>query len=133
MIKRYGIEIFGTRPMIDDLDRQLSQALARKDAPEGFAERVHLLAAAASREPMRLTLWERLTGSGRLRWATALAALVLIAGGVGTAWELEKSADRERIQGETAKARLQLSLRITSQKLRQIQERVQGVPGESPQ
>jgi hypothetical protein len=120
--------------MNDDLERQLSQALSRKDAPEGFAERVHLLAVAASnREPLRLTLWERLTGPGRLRWATALAALVLIAGGAGTAGELEKSADRERIEGEAAKARLQLALRITSQKLRQIQERVQGVPGETPQ
>jgi hypothetical protein len=114
--------------MNDDLERQLTQALSRKDAPVGFAERVHLLAAAASREPLRLTLWERLTGPGRLRWATALAALVLIAGGAGTAWELEKSADRERIEGEAAKARLQMALRITSQKLRQIQERVQSAP-----
>jgi hypothetical protein len=40
-------------------------------------------------------------------------------------WERERA--RDRAEGEAAKARLQQALQITSQKLRQIQDRVQNV------
>ena len=107
----------------EQLESQLRSALARKDAPDGFEERVRALAA-ADPEPERLSWWSRVVTPHRARWATAMAALVLTVGGA-TMWERERA--RDRAEGEAAKARLQQALQITSQKLRQIQDRVQNV------
>jgi len=99
--------------MMDDLERQLSEALERKDPPPGFEARV--LAAAAAREDRRT--WFGMPFG--LRWAAALGVSIVLIGAVE--WRREAA---ERAAGEAAKARLQLALRITSEKLRKIQERV---------
>jgi len=110
------------QPEMDQLESQLRNALAREDAPEGFEARVRA-AAAAQPEPEPRSWWQRLSSHERLRWASAAAVVVVMIGG-GAVWQREQA--RERAEGELAKARLQLALQITGQKLRQIQDRVRG-------
>ena len=97
---------------MDDLERQLSEALARQEPSAGFEARV-LAAAAQTKE--RRWFWM----PTRLRWAAAMATVVAI---VSTAeWRREAA---ERATGEAAKAQLELALKITSEKLQKIQARV---------
>lgn len=97
---------------MDHLEKQLADALGRKEPSAGFEARV--LAAAARRKQRR---WF----APRFQWAAALAAsLVLIAGVV------EYRESRQRAAGEAAKAQLELALRITSDKLQRISDRVNG-------
>jgi hypothetical protein len=124
---------------MDDLERQLKDALAREGAPAGFESRVMnaVNQAAESKQAGARRIGDRPHFGERPRWqwifATAAAALVI---GVGTEWEhhaamervktahleMEHNADREA--GEAAKAQLQLALRITSTKLEEIQQRI---------
>ena len=97
---------------MDDLEKQLVEALQREEPSAGFEARV--LAAAAEKKERRW-LWM----PPRLRWAAALATVVAV---IGVA---EYREARERAAGEAAKARLQLALRITSQKLKKIQDEIQ--------
>jgi|HubBroStandDraft_1064217.scaffolds.fasta_scaffold93211_2 hypothetical protein len=130
---------------MDDLERQLKDALAREEAPAGFEARVMnaVNQAAASKDgrPSR-HFGERRPVAGRPhigsrpRWqwifATAAAAVAMV-GGVGGEWEHHIAMERiktahlemeEREAGEAAKAQLQLALRITSTKLREIQQKI---------
>lgn len=103
---------------MDDLERQLQQALARQDAPPWFEEKV--LRAAARQPERRSTAW-----FGRaypMRWATAALATLLLSGGI--VWQHERE---QRIAGEAAKAQLQLALRITSGKLQKIEKRIESI------
>lgn len=99
---------------MEDFERQLKNALARKDAPEWFEAKV--LAAvrrnggAQARRPA--LLW---------RWASALAATVLVVGGL--TWQHERAV-HERVAGEAAKARLQLALKITRAQLQRIERKL---------
>jgi len=95
---------------MDDLERQLSEALGRKEPPQGFEHRV-LAAVERSKE--------RRWFSARFQWATAIAASAVLAIGVVRYREAQ-----ERAEGEAAKLKLELALKITSQKLQKIQERV---------
>lgn len=95
--------------MMDDLERRLSEALRREDPSGSFEARVM---AAVAREQDRRRAWI----PGGWRWATALAMTVVAVFGV--------QKYRERAAGEEAKARLELALRITSEKLRKIQQQV---------
>jgi hypothetical protein len=107
---------------MDDFEQQLREALARKEPPAWFEAKVM---AAAAREPeRRRRWWGDWFAAGRLRWAGAALATVMVAGGI--AWERERAAE-ERAAGEQAKAKLELALRITSAKLRQIEQRVAAV------
>jgi hypothetical protein len=87
---------------MDPLEQQLKEALARADAPPGFAARV----SAAARPPA----WR----------SPALAAgLVLLAIGGSTAWR--------RHQGEVAKEQVMAAMRITAGKLNRIQSHIREV------
>lgn len=127
----------------DELDNQLKQALCRQDPPAGFAGRVmaetqkatvvaHQAPPKAQRfflRPLPLQgvylLWAR--------WATAAAiSAALIAGGIHyRTLQVEKAgrdkAQRERIEGEAAKQRLMLALRIAGSKLQFAREKVQQI------
>lgn len=107
---------------MEDLERQLKNALARKDAPDWLEARV---LAAAAREPQRGRGWRpQWMFAGRLRWASAALAVAGTIGGI--TWQHERAV-RERAAGEDAKSRLQLALRITSTKLRKIEQRLNEV------
>jgi hypothetical protein len=112
---------------MEDLERQLKSALAREEAPAWFEAKV--LAAAARERSARRNWWQRVIGGGRLRWATALAAVGLVASGV--VWQherhilvRERQDVRDREAGENAKARLVMALQITSNKLHRIQQKL---------
>jgi hypothetical protein len=90
---------------MDWLEQELKQALARKEPSPDFAARVH---AAARRKPV----------FEARRWLAAAAALLVISGS-GLAWR--------RHQGMVAKERVMLAMRITAEKLNQIQTRVREV------
>ena len=98
--------------MMDDFEKQLAEALKRKDPSPGFEARV---LAAARAQKTRTWSWSM----PRLRWAAALAMAVLVVGGL----EYRRES-AERAAGEAAKARLELALKITSEKLKMIQDRV---------
>ena len=107
---------------MEDLEQQLKNALARKDAPDWLEAKV---LAAAAREPERRLGWRpQWLFSGRLRWVSAVLAVAVVISGV--TWQHERSV-RERAAGEDAKARLELALRITSTKLRKIEQRLNDV------
>ncbi len=110
-----------TNEPMDDLERQLSEALRRKEPPEGFEDRLWgrlprrragFLAGLSSR-------FQSFVLTPRLRWTAALAMAVVVLSAIE--WRHEA---RERAAGQAAKAQLELALRITSEKLQKIQERV---------
>ena len=89
---------------MDWLEQELKQALARKEPPAGFPERV---SRAAKRPRFAVP-----------RWIAAAAALVVVTGG-SLAW-------REH-QGRLAKEQVMTAMRVTSAKLKHIQGRVREV------
>ena len=95
---------------MEDLERQLKSALARKEQPAWFEAKV--LAATRARQSGRRVFW---------RWATEMTAVILIAGGFWLRYDHEV---HERAAGEAAKARLQLALKITVAQLSKIQKTV---------
>lgn len=101
---------------MENLEEQLKNALARKDAPAWLEAKVM----AATRElPQRGSVWQSLAHGGRVRWASAVAVIALAVSGI--AWQHQRAVS-ERAAGEAAKARLELALRITSTKLRKIEQ-----------
>ncbi len=94
---------------MEDFERQLKHALARKEQPAAFEAKV--FAAIAAGRSKRWFFW---------RWE-ALAASVLM---VAAFWAQHEHAVRDRAAGEAAKARLQLALRITVTELSRIQQTV---------
>jgi hypothetical protein len=125
---------------MDDLERRLKDALAREEAPAGFEARVMSAVNQAARQDgaSRNAIARRPHLGSRPRWqwifATAAAVVVI---GVGTEWEHRAAMERTRMAhlemehinadreaGETAKAQLQLALRITSTKLEEIQRKI---------
>ncbi len=103
---------------MNDFERQIRDALARKEPSPGFAARV---LAATRRVEARRNWWSGLF-VGRARWASAALATVVVIAAIG--WNHERAAE-ERAAGEAAKARLEQALKITSGKLARIQEKVQ--------
>jgi hypothetical protein len=102
---------------MDDFERQLKNALARKDAPEWFEAKVMAGIRRAGESHARgpALQW---------RWAAALVATVLAIGGV--TWQHERTV-RERAAGEAAKTRLELALKITRAKLQRIEQKLNEV------
>jgi hypothetical protein len=103
---------------MDDFERQLKQAMARQDPPGTFEAKV---LAAAARESGRRSLWAWMAKPVTLRWATVALVLVLLVTGV--TWRRE----RERAAGEQARAKLELALKITTEKLRHIDREIAAV------
>lgn len=101
------------------LETELRQALRREDPPDWFAEGV-MARVRAERAKPRLNWWT--SPGGWMRWTAAVATLAVVFGGVR--WEQIR---RERAQGEEAKAKLILALRVTGEKLRMAQVRVQSL------
>ena len=100
-------------------DDAMKEALSRREPPAGFTERV--LARAAEQEA-RSSPFERfleLFRGPRLRWAGALAAVVLIVAGAQY-----HSVRQQRIQGERAKEQVLLALRITADQLHFTRQKV---------
>jgi len=89
------------------LDRLLKEAMRRQDPPVGFEARV------LGMTRRRTTSWKP--------WL-AIAATLIIGGGLG--WQVDQER-RDRVQGEAAKAKLELALRITSAKLQKIQKTIE--------
>ncbi|MFZ0298851.1 MAG: hypothetical protein WAM13_10935 [Candidatus Sulfotelmatobacter sp.] len=108
---------------------QLKNALRRQEPPQGFADRVLARAGEISwRRQVNHAwsdLWQQivdqpLAPASLLRWAIVpIVAVALVAGGLHY-----RSVQRERAQGEAAKQRLLLALRIAGSKLRLAKTRV---------
>ncbi len=93
---------------MDRLEESLKSALARKEPPGGFAQRVAARAAA----PPRAAAWVP------QRWIAAAAVVVMAVGG-GMAYRQH--------QGEMAKEQVMQAMKITAVKLHRIQAHVQEV------
>ena len=107
------------------LEDDLRQALSRQEPPDGFAERV---LARVQAEQSRPGVWDRLSGWFRmpaLRLATVVALCMVLAIGIG--FEQQR---RTREQGEAAKQKLMLALRITSSKLQTARTAVHSITEE---
>ena len=98
---------------MDRLEESLKRALARKDPPPGFADR---LRAAGNRAPV---VAFPAPGVRIIRRWTAAAAMVVIAAGSGVAYRQH--------QGEVAKEQVMTAMRITAAKLNRIQTHVREV------
>ena len=92
---------------------ELRAALQRESPREGFTARV--LARVAERE--RSHRWYRLPV---LRWAAAVVIIAAAGGGYAHYREVQ-----QRREGERAKQQVMLALRITSEKLQQVQWKLQ--------
>jgi hypothetical protein len=103
------------------LDDALREAMRRETPPGGFAERVMARVQAAP-EPRTWAGWLAAFRRPQLRWATALAAVVLVVGTAGYRNEMQK-----RAEGERARDQVMLALRITGGKLRMTQEAVRRI------
>ena len=103
----------------------LKRAMRRQPVPDGFADRVLArVAEQNSAEPRRgyRDSWWRVFSQPLVRWAAAVAlAAALVAGGMHYR---QVQAERERAQGEAAKQRLMLALRIASSKLQLAKSKV---------
>ncbi len=98
------------------LEEELKSALRREEPPEGFSDRVLARVAGHERQRQRSRRWFAMPV---LRWAAA--AVIIIAAGGG--FEYHKQV-QERREGERAKQQVMLALRITSEKLQQVQWKV---------
>lgn len=101
--------------MMDDFEKQIKDALARKEPSPFFEARVLGAAKRQAREHR---------ASSRMWWASAVAAALLLM--TGGAWEHQRTV-REEAAGKDAKARLELALKITSVKLQRISRKVEGI------
>lgn len=106
---------------MEDLEQQLKNALARKDAPDWFEAKVMARVARDGGQPSRRQAWRPIL---RWRFATAFMAAVLMIGGV--TWQHERAV-QERAAGQAAKARLELALKITRAKLERIEQKLNEV------
>jgi hypothetical protein len=107
---------------------ELKNAVRRQEPPRGFADRVLARAAeigSRNVDQVWRDLWPKifdqpLAPANVLRWATVtVLAAGLVVGGVHF-----RSVQRERAQGEAAKQRLLLALRIAGRKLQLAKARV---------
>jgi hypothetical protein len=101
--------------MMDDFDKQIQDALTRKDPSPFFEARVLGAVKRQAREHR---------ASSRMWWASAVAAMLLVI--TGSAWQHQRDV-REEAAGKEAKARLELALKITSVKLQRISRKVEGI------
>jgi hypothetical protein len=108
---------------MDDFERQLQNALSRREPPPWLESKI--LAAATEQRPVEQPpAWERIAPWLRLRWIPAVLAVCLIVTGI--AWQRERAA-QERADGESAKVKLELALKVTSVKLQKIKRLVDTV------
>jgi hypothetical protein len=101
--------------MMHDFEKQIKDALARKDPSPFFEARVLGAVKRQAREHR---------ASSRMWWASAIAAVLLVV--TGSVWQHQRDM-REEVAGKEAKARLELALKITSVKLQRISRKVEGI------
>jgi hypothetical protein len=94
---------------MEDFERQLKDALARKEQPASLEAKV--FAAITAGQQDRRTSW---------RWEAIAASVLLVAG----LWAQHETTLRERTAGEAAKTRLRLALQVTVTELSKIQRTV---------
>ena len=92
---------------MNQMERDLREALRRREAPPGFAERI----LARTQQPE--------TRGHSWVWLAAAALVLLMIGGIGVVQE-----QRRQAEGERAKQELMVAFRITGSKLRDVQERL---------
>ena len=110
--------------MKEDLERELANALSRREPPPWLESKIMAALERAPEPEPKPGFWERVRAGAKMRWVSAALAGSLVVTGV--AWQLERAAQeraaQERLEGEAAKARLEQALQITSVKLRKIQQ-----------
>ena len=115
---------------MNDFEDKLRNALRRHSAPEGFAEKV--LARTRGFQQPGAKPWRRfgvLFALPVFRWAAAAVTvcLLIVAGVVH-----HQRQERQRREGEMARAQVMQALRIASVKLNVARKRVQGIGREAP-
>lgn len=103
-----------------NLDNDLREGLSRRQAPDGFSERVMARLAAEEGRPLhqRSGGWR---GAPLLRRIAAVAILTSILGGVA----MREHNDRKRTaEGEEARRQVMTALHIASSKVRAAQREV---------
>lgn len=105
---------------MEPLENDFREALSREPAPDWFAARVMARVREQKPQPQPSLGW--------LRWAAALAMVVLVVGGVRF-----DQVRRERLAGEQAKQQLMLALQVTGSKLHLAQVRVQSIDHPRPE
>jgi hypothetical protein len=104
-----------------DFEQQLANALARREAPVGFAERV--LAAAQESNP-HVPWWRRVfVGASASAWRFVPATVALVIAMSGALYQHHETTE----QGEAAKRQLVTALKIAGEKLHTAQQRVVGI------
>src|SRR4030095_12021100 len=99
---------------MNQLERDLREALRRRQPPSDFADRVLARTRQSESVRRRPPIWG---------WLAAAAALLLLIVG-GNAFIQEQ---RRRAEGERAKEQLMVALRITGSKLRDAQMKITNV------
>jgi len=105
------------------MEDALKNALRRREAPEGFADRVLTrVAEGSSATPvvLRHQSWLRLFDQPVVRWAAAAAvSATLLLGGIHY-----RNVQREQAEGNAAKQQLILALRIAGSKLQLAKSKI---------
>ncbi|MGA2858038.1 MAG: hypothetical protein ABSE40_14295 [Candidatus Sulfotelmatobacter sp.] len=105
------------------MEDALKNALRRREAPEGFADRVLTrVAEGSSATPvvLRHQSWLRLFDQPLVRWAAAAAvSATLLLGGIHY-----RNVQREQAEGNAAKQQLILALRIAGSKLQLAKSKI---------
>jgi hypothetical protein len=103
----------------DRFESALKKSLRREEPPLGFSERVLAKAASGHRVSWHSS-WREFFRLSAVRWAPAIALLVCLAAG-GVRYQTVR---REHADGEAAKQRLLIALRITGSKWQLAQAKV---------
>ena len=109
-----------------NIDRELRNALRRKQAPDDLAERVlervrsstASATASGNAAPSR-TVGLRLPRTGATRWLAAAAVLTLTVGGAGYYTSRQQAAENERVREE-----LRLALQIANETVARVQSKI---------
>ena len=97
------------------MDRELHDALQRKEAPDDLAERVLARINSGTTQPAR-------AGSGAspvLRWLAAAAVLAVAVGGAERYYTQQQAAETTRVKEE-----LRVALQITNDTLARVQDKI---------
>ena len=98
-----------------NMDRELHDALQRKEAPDDLAERVLARINSGKTQPAR-------AGSGAspvLRWLAAAAVIAVAVGGAERYYTQQQAAETTRVKEE-----LRVALQITNDTLARVQDKI---------
>lgn len=121
------------------LDDELRRALRRREPSDDFAERVaaRIALQQVAPEPEKTSWWAPLLAylnpfamrRGQMRFALAGAIVCLVVATVG--FQLYRERQRERVEGEAARAQVIFAFQIASAKLNAAQKKVQSLSDDS--